>query len=463
MRLFNTLSRSVEPVAVPESQAASVYTCGPTVYNSQHIGNYRTFITEDVLIKTLRYIGYPVRHVMNITDVGHLTSDEDEGEDKLEVGARREGKTAWEVARQYEQEFLDDLEELRIAKPDVLVRATDTISEQIELIQELERKGFTYRISDGLYFDTGKLDRYGELARLDVAGLQAGARVEHSTEKRHITDFALWKFSPNDRRRDMEWESPWGTGFPGWHVECSAIIKATIGDTVTIHAGGVDHIPVHHTNEIAQSESVTGKPLAGHWMHGEFLLVEGQKMSKSLGNVFTVRDLKERGFDPLAFRLLTYSATYRSKLNFTWEGLRSAQAKLEELRASMQEWDGGADCDALSEEAVAIRQRMRRALLNDLHLPNVLAEVYAVASSELTPGEKHALLLEVDQILSLDLSRPPRQIEVPEEVQALFEARQKARLEKDFQRSDLLRQQIEDKGFVIEDKPDKSTIRAKNS
>lgn len=444
LNLYNTLSRQVEPVN-PLEEAFLIYTCGQTVYDDAHIGNFRTYIFEDILVKTLRYFGYQVKRVMNITDVGHLTSDADEGDDKLEVGAQREGKSAWEVAKYYEERFLSDLKAFNIEVPTDLVRATDTIGAQIEFIQQLEKKGYTYKLADGIYFESSKVADYGKLARLDIAGLQAGARVEMQEGKHKPTDFALWKFSPPDKKRDMEWDSPWGKGFPGWHIECSAIIRETLGDQIDIHCGGIDHIPVHHTNEIAQTEALTGKPLASTWCHGEFLLIDGGKMGKSLGNTYTLEDLKKRGFDPLAFRLFTYSANYRSKLNFTWEELEHAAANLQKLRLLVNALPA-TDIEADPVDLESFNQ----ALADDLNMPVALAGLWELLRSDLEPARKHAAIQAIESIFSLDLHRI-EDVTIPQEVQHLVDAREQARKAEDWATADTLRIKIQEAGFQVED------------
>ncbi|MEI6477978.1 MAG: cysteine--tRNA ligase [bacterium] len=448
--LYNTMSRSVEPLVPLTGDRVAIYTCGPTVYNNQHVGNYRTYIYEDVLVKTLRFFGYEVDRVMNITDVGHLTSDEDEGEDKMEVGARREGLTAWDVAKRYEGIFLADLDQLHIERPTRLIRATDTITQQVAFIKGLEEKGLTYTIEDGVYFDSSKVSDYGRLARLDLEGLQAGARVEMAEGKRRVTDFALWKFSRPPGKRDMEWESPWGTGFPGWHIECSAIIRDQLGDEIDIHCGGTDHIPVHHVNEIAQSESLTGKPLAKEWLHTDFLLVDGGKMSKSLGNFYTVADLVERKIDPLAFRIFTYSAGYRSKLNFTWEAIEAAQKSLERLRrltADLPEKGAtGPDVESLIERGSA-------ALADDLNTSQLMAVIWEAFQSDLEPAGKRMVVESFEPILSLGLggTYEAPSMTVPENVRELAQQRDVARTAREWEVADQLRLEIEKAGYAVRD------------
>lgn len=443
--LTNTLTRALEELHPLNPPEVSIYTCGPTVYDFPHIGNHRTFIFEDILVKALRRFGYKPNRVMNITDVGHLTDDGDEGEDKMELGARQEGLTAWDIAKKYEEAFFSDMDAFHMERPQQVVRATDTIQEQIDFIKALEEKGYTYTTSDGVYFDSSKVADYGKLARLDVSGLQEGIRVA-AGEKRHKTDFALWKFSEKPGQRHMEWNSPWGLGFPGWHIECSAIIRKTLGDEIDIHCGGADHIMVHHPNEMAQSETLTGKPLAQIWLHSEFLLIDGGKMSKSLGNVYTREDLEERGYDPTVFRLFTYSAHYRSKLNFTWDGLAQAAQSLRKLRqhyqaAEAQEWSSSLDI---------YRNKFNAALAADLNLPVALAVVWEVVNGNLSEIEKHVFLRDVDTVLSLDLGKVESS-ELPAEVERLLAERAKAREAKDYDRADALRHEIAELGYSVKD------------
>lgn len=338
MKLYNTLTRSVEMVSSRKNDTTlGVYACGPTVYDFSHIGHMRKYALDDVLVRTLRHAGFQVRHVMNITDVGHLVSDGDTGEDKMEKGARKSGKTVWEVAQFFEEDFWNKLFRMNILRPDVAPRATDHIAEQIAQIQQLEKNGFTYEIpEDGIYFDTAKDPHYGELARLKKEELLEGARIGVVEGKRSPSDFALWKFSPKDEQRQMEWDSPWGRGFPGWHIECSAMSTKYLGEQFEIHTGGIDHIPVHHTNEIAQAENATEKkPFVDIWVHHNFLRVDGQKMSKSLENFYTLDDVESRGFSPMALRMLFLQSHYRDELNFTWDSLAGAQKGWEKLQRKM--------------------------------------------------------------------------------------------------------------------------------
>lgn len=317
MRLYNTLTRTIDELKPINAPIVTVYTCGPTVYDYPQIGNWFTYVRWDTLIRTLKASGLQPNWVLNVTDVGHLVSDADEGEDKLEKGARREGKTAWDIAKFYTNDFVAGMHALNMLIPDQMPRATDHIAEQIDLIKKLEDKGFTYTTSDGIYYDTAKFPRYADFAKLDLDEQQAGARVKVNPEKRNSTDFALWKFSPKDHKRDMEWDSPWGKGFPGWHLECSAMSMKYLGETIDIHTGGIDHVPIHHTNEVAQSEAITGKPLANIWLHGNHIMVNGEKISKSLGNSIRLQDIQAKGFSPIVLRLHVLESHYRSQSKFS--------------------------------------------------------------------------------------------------------------------------------------------------
>jgi cysteinyl-tRNA synthetase len=333
MKLYNTMSRKAEELKTVKPEYVSFYSCGPTVYDYPHVGNWTGYIYWDVLVRTLKKSGFTVDWYMNLTDVGHLVSDDDAGEDKLEAGAKREGKSAWDIAKFYTEDFKAGLRDLKISvHDDHLVAATDHIKEQIDLIKKLEDKGFTYKIEDGIYFDSTKVTDYGKLARLDIEGLQAGKRVAVA-DKKNLTDFALWKFSAAGSKRDMEWDSPWGVGFPGWHIECSAMAMKYLGDTIDIHAGGIDHIPVHHTNEIAQSESATGKTFVNYWLHNNHMMVAEQKISKSLKNGITLQDIKTKGYTPDAFKLLVLQSHYRTQSNFSWDNLLAAFRRLNRWQA----------------------------------------------------------------------------------------------------------------------------------
>ncbi|MBI4407076.1 MAG: cysteine--tRNA ligase, partial [Candidatus Kerfeldbacteria bacterium] len=417
-------------------------TCGPTVYNYAHIGNLRTYIFEDVLRRVLQYNGYAVNHVMNITDVGHLTSDADSGEDKMEAGAAREQKSVWEIAQFYTDAFWQDAKDLNILHPTIICKATDHIQEQIDLILKLQVNGFTYQTSDGIYFDTGKLNDYGKLAKLDITGLNAGSRVEMG-EKKNNTDFALWKFSPADSKRQMEWNSPWGVGFPGWHIECSAMSLKYLGERFDIHCGGIDHIPVHHSNEIAQNEGALGHQTVNYWLHGEFLLTNDERMGKSKQNFLTMQLLKEKGYDPLAYRYFCFSAHYRSKLNFTFEALDGAQHTLRNLRHQIMTWGKPTEVDTVTMEQFA------QAVNADLDMPRALAILWTMVRSDMESGRKLATVLAMDSVFGLHLNQPA--VEIPPEVMELVTARETARQAKAWKTADELRQHITTQGYQVED------------
>ena len=435
-----------------------LYTCGPTVYDYQHIGNFRTFLFEDVLKRVLEWNGYRVRHVMNITDVGHLTSDADTGEDKMEKGSRRTGRTAWEIARMYTDEFLADMKRLNLADATVLCRATDHIAEQIAFIADIERKGYTYRTSDGIYFDTSRQPDYGQLARLDIKGLEAGRRVDLG-EKRNPTDFALWKFSPAGEQRQMEWDSPWGKGFPGWHIECSAMAQKYLGDYFDIHCGGEDHIPVHHTNEIAQTEARCGTRLANFWLHGYFLLSNDARMAKSAGEFLRVQLLIDRGYDPLAYRYLCLTAHYRGQMNFTWDALDAAATALDRMRAGVHALR---DAGPAAAPDSALVERFTGEINDDLNLPRALAVAWEALRGDLPPAVKRATLLEFDRVFGLGLATwEPRVEVVPAAVQALAEARAAARAARNWAEADRLRGELLAAGWEMEDRAGSYALKRK--
>ncbi|MDD5628737.1 MAG: cysteine--tRNA ligase [Elusimicrobia bacterium] len=447
MRLFNTLSRSVEELKPLSPPQVGIYTCGPTVYNYQHVGNYRTYVFEDSLVRTLKGAGFQVRRVMNITDVGHLTSDSDTGDDKLEVGAKREGKTAWDIAAFYTQAFLRDIASLDILPPDVLCKATDHIPEQIALVKRLEEKGLAYLIADGVYFDTARFPGYGRLDPARLKGQKAGARVELVEGKRAPEDFALWKLTPAGQKRHMEWDSPWGRGFPGWHIECSAMAMKYLGESFDIHCGGVDHVSIHHTNEIAQAEGATGRPFVRCWMHGEFLLMNSAKMAKSAGGFVTLADLKDQGCDPLDYRYHCYTAHYRKQLDFTWELLESAKTSRRRLREAAVALKDAPAAPACAEHLAAFRA----ALEDDLNLPGALAAAWGCVHSPAPAGAKRAFLEEAEQVLALGLFKDEARDALPPELQALLERRAAARAAKDFKLSDELRRELDSRGVLVED------------
>lgn len=456
MKLYNTLTRHAEIIKPLNDPKISVYTCGPTVYDYPHVGNWFTFVRYDILVRTLKLTGYQPTWVMNITDVGHLTSDADDGEDKLEKGARREGKTAWDVAAFYNDYFTDGLKRLNFTTPDHLPKATEHIEEQIELVKTLEEKGLTYSIDDGIYYDTSKFPTYADFAQLDLDEQQSGKRVEHNAQKRNPSDFALWKFSPSGQNRDMEWDSPWGKGFPGWHLECSAMGMKYLGDTIDIHAGGIDHQPVHHTNEIAQSEAATGKPLAQYWIHTNHISVEGEKISKSLDNGVTLEQIEEKGISLMALRLHILESHYRSQSKFSWESLLAAQRRLRSYQAMA---DLRFQPRPSEEEPIIDYDAMTKSLISDLsedlNTPLVLAQLSNLAgrieNRLVTDGEVeqyYAFLQSVDDGLGLNLLKS-RDIE--HEQKQLIAEREQIRATKDWQKSDEIRVELVKQGLGLRD------------
>ena len=474
--LYNTATRSKELFS-PQNNPVGMYCCGPTVYNYAHIGNLRTYIFEDVLKRSLVSLGYKIKHIVNITDVGHLVSDADTGEDKMEKGAAREGKTVWDIASYYTQKFIENIANLNIAKPDMFPKATDHIPQMIAMIQELERKGFTYRTADGIYFDTTKFPSYIDFARLDPESIRAGERVDMG-DKRTPMDFALWKFSPRDAKRKMEWESPWGIGFPGWHIECSAMALAYLAQPVDIHCGGSDHIRVHHTNEIAQAEAATGKPFVKYWMHGEFLVIDKGKMAKSGENFVTVDSLKAAGVEPLAYRLFCFSAHYRSPLTYSTEGVRASAASLANLRKAFGSCAAMDNTDAASVDTAL--KDFYAAVCDDLNMPRAIAALWDLARDEKVAAPvRRAAAAKADEILGLDLLKPVEEAVADsfagengkavkiisakelsaEQKQLLAEKvrqRQRARMAKDWPMADTLRRELAERGAAVKDLPDGS-------
>lgn len=445
LKLFDTYERKVRDFEPLEPDHVSLYCCGPTVYNYAHIGNLRTYLFEDFLKRVLISNRFNVKHIVNITDVGHLTSDADTGEDKVEKGARESGMSAWDLAEKYTAAFKADLASLNCEAPEVWCKATDHIPEQVAFIQELEAKGYTYKTSDGIYFNSRKLNNYGHLARLDINGLQAGARVDQG-ERQFVTDFALWKFSPADAKRQMEWDSPWGKGFPGWHIECSAMSAKYLGDFFDIHCGGEDHIPIHHTNEIAQTEAARGTRLANFWMHGYFLQLKDKKMAKSTGDFLTLSRLLEEGYDPLVYRYFCLTAHYRRQLAFSWESLESSKVALGRLYQIAYNWGEPGE---VSEE---FRQAFMKEINNDLNMPKALALAWDLTRSGEPDSVKKATLLEFDGIFGLRINEwRPEDLALPEKVRQLIDSREKARKDKDWAESDKLRDLIEEAGFSVED------------
>jgi cysteinyl-tRNA synthetase len=453
--VYNTLTRQKEVFTPIRPGEVGLYTCGPTVYNFAHIGNLRTYIFEDILKRVLVFNGFTVRHVMNITDVGHLTGDRDMGEDKIETGARREGKTAWDIAEFYTQAFKQDLARLNILEPNIWCKATDSIPEQIDLIRILEQKGFTYKTGDGIYFDTARFPGYAQLSSQNLDALQEGARVEKNPEKRHATDFALWKFSPPGARRQMEWDSPWGVGFPGWHIECSAMSMKFLGEQLDIHCGGIDHVDIHHTNEIAQSEAATGRKFFNFWMHGAFLNIEGgKKMAKSAENFLTLENaLSQRGIPPLAYRFAAFLTHYRKPMEYSDESIQAAKNGLEHLCNQVREVAQGRGASAAAAHP-AYREKFLEAVNDDLNMPRAMAVIQELLKSDIPAGEKHATVLDFDRVLGLGLDQVDKPQELPPEIQKRVEARRRAREAKNWAESDRLRDEIQALGYTVKDTRD---------
>jgi cysteinyl-tRNA synthetase len=483
LRIYNSLTKEVEDFQPIDPDRVGVYTCGPTVYHFAHIGNFRTYTTSDILVRTLAYNGYKTKYIMNLTDVGHLTGDNmgdaDTGEDRMEKTAKSEGKTAWEVAEFYTEAFLEEYEKLHLSKPEKFTKATDHIQEQVELVSRLEEKGYTYRTSDGIYFDTSKFPDYGKLSNLDE--IKEGARVEVNPEKKNPRDFALWKFSyPGGKtheeyaaeiatvdsvdlamtgkkeisRRQMEWKSPWGVGFPGWHIECSAMAMKYLGETFDIHVGGIDLKSTHHPNEIAQSEAATGVQFVNYWVHSSFMLVQGEKMSKSKGNVYRVYDLEKEDYDPLALRYLYLQTHYRQEMNFTFPALDAAQNTLARLREIVVNLDAE---DGEGASSVEFEERFVDAINDDLNTPQALAVMWEMVRSDVSDAAKLKALLRFDAILGFDLlgvrehSGKIKLEDLPIEIQNLINEREQYRREKRYTLADKLRLRLKKIGYDILD------------
>jgi len=469
LAIYNSLTRRKEVVKPIRHKHIKMYACGLTVYDYAHIGNLRTYVLEDILRRALEFNGFKVTHVMNITDVGHLTSDADTGEDKMQVGAQRDRKTAWEIADHYTRVFLEDLKKLNVERPHIMPKATQHVKDMIRMIQRLERKGYTYVIDDGVYFDTSKSKGYGRLAKLQQVSLMPGARIEVNPQKRNPTDFALWKFSPEGVKRDMEWKSPWGLGFPGWHLECSAMSMKYLGESFDMHCGGVDHLPVHHPNEIAQSEAATGKRFVKYWIHCNHLIVDGKRMAKSLGNFYTLSDVIDRGYDPMSLRFFYLQGHYRSQANFTFPGLEAARNALrsthEFLRRLRDHKDGSRNPRTIK-LINEFRVDFIDSINDDLNAPEALATLFnfmgqmnrlmdegGISAS----GARKALaaVLDLDRILGLDLKRAVKKQRLPAVVSELIAEREEARDRADYDRADAIRKRIrEEFGVILEDTPE---------
>ena len=445
---YNTLTKNKELFKSIESGKAKIYSCGPTVYKDATIGNMRTNLFQDTLRRVLRYNGYELKHVMNITDVGHLVSDGDEGEDKMLKSAREEHKSPIEIAEHYTKLFFKDLERLNIETPEIVCKATEHIKEMLEMVEKIMERGYAYETSTAIYFDVSKLDEYGILSGINLREQKAGARVAVDPEKRNPYDFALWIKAPENHL--MKWDSPWGPSYPGWHIECSAMSTKYLGEVFDIHTGGIDLIPTHHENEIAQSKGACGKIPAHYWMHGEYLLINGGKMSKSLGNVYLVDDIINRGYDPLVYRLFNFSCHYKGKLNFTWDGIESASTSLNRLREGYRKHLNGTDI--VSEDVINdMENRFHQAINDDLNMPLAMSVVWeAVKYPEKSP--KIAQLLEkFDTVLGIKIAEKKEEQQIPQEVLDLVEQRKVARSEKNWAESDRLRDLIIEKGYNVKD------------
>lgn len=454
LQIYNTLNKKIEKFKPITKGKVGLYTCGLTVYNYAHIGNLRTFVFEDILKRILKYNGYQVNHIMNVTDVGHLTDDADAGEDKMEKGAKNEGKTAWEIAEFYTKAFQKNLEDLNIEPSSILCKATDNIPEQINLVQNLIDKGYTYETSDGIYFDTTKLSDYGKLANLKNQKLEAGTRVDMG-EKKNPHDFALWKFSAPNEKRQMEWDAFGKKGFPGWHIECSAMASKYLGPHFDIHCGGIDLIPVHHTNEIAQSEVAFGvKPWVNYWMHGEFIVLkDNEKMSKSKNNFTTLDTIIEKNIDPLAYRLLLLQTHYRKQLSFSFEALEAAQSGLEKLRTKVSALK---DKNTKIPKQKNIKTKFLEKINDDLDMPGALAMIFDALKNDIIDYET---ILDFDKVLGLNLDKiEEKNITITPKIQSLLDQRQKARDEKNWSESDRLRDEIKGLGYTVEDTSDGQKI-----
>ncbi len=452
IKLYNTLTHKKEEFKPITEKQVRLYSCGPTVYSYAHIGNFRTYIFMDNLRRILKYNGYELNHVMNITDVGHLTSDADTGEDKMEKAAKKEGKNPYEIAEFYTKAFMEDIDALNINKPEIITRATDNIPEMTEMVKEIIDNGYGYETSKGIYFDVSKLDKYPVLSNNDVSGEEHGARIDVDPEKRNPYDFAIWIKAPENHL--MKWDSIWGKSYPGWHIECSAMGRKYLGEHFDIHTGGVDHIPIHHENEIAQCKGSFGHNPANFWMHCEFLLVDGGKMSKSLGNIYRIKDLQDKGIEPLAFKLFCYSSHYRNKLNFTFEGAKSSQIALNRLREGYiknLESDNNVDDSIVAE----YENRFHEAINDDLNMPVAMGVVWEIIRNEIKSKKFAKLLEKLDEVLGLDLinSRQylQQKVEVPEEIKELIEKRNIAKAEKNWEVADKIREEIKLKGYIIKD------------
>ena len=463
--LFNTLTRKKEEFVPIKANNVGLYTCGPTVYYFAHIGNLRTYIFEDLLKRMLLYNDLKVNHVMNITDVGHLTSDADEGEDKMLKGAKREGKTVWEIAKLYEDAFMQDIEKLNILKPNTVCRATEHITEMINLIERLEKNHMTYVADGNVYFDISKFKHYGVLANLKLDDLEAGSRIEVDTNKKNPHDFALWFTKSKFQDQEMKWNSPWGVGYPGWHIECSAMSMKYLGEHFDIHCGGIDHIPVHHTNEIAQSVGATGKKSVNYWLHGEFLIMDKGKMSKSTGEILTISVLESKGYSPIDYRYLCLNTHYKTPLTFSYESLDSAKISFNNLKNKIIELKNNLHHEKDILEHTSLIDNYKKdffvSVNDDLNIPKALGLVWTLLKDkELNNKEKYDLIIDFDKVFGLNLEHVKEEkVDVPKEIIQLANDRLDAKKSKNFKLADELRDKIKSSGYIIDDTSDGFKIR----
>lgn len=457
LKLYNTLSRQKEIFKPIDDNKVRMYSCGPTVYYFAHIGNLRTYLFMDNLRRVLKYNGYELLHVMNITDVGHLESDADEGEDKMAKAARRENKDPYEIAEFYTEKFMTDLNKLNITKPEIICKATDHIKDMEEYVLKIMDNGYAYETSDTIYFDTSKLDKYGVLSNINIEEQKAGARVEFDTEKKNTTDFALWIKAPENHI--MKWDSFWGKCYPGWHIECSAMGRKYLGEHFDIHTGGIDHIPIHHENEIAQSKGYSGQIPANWWMHSEFLLIDGGKMSKSLNNVYTISDLEAKGYTAMDYRMFNFTSHYRNKLNFTWDSLESAKIALARLKEGYRRHAEGTE-DVEESVIEEYKTKFNEAINDDLNMPQAMSVVWDVIKNPNKSTKFADLLRKFDEVLGLKIDEKEK-LELPEEIQKIIDERKIARESKDWQKSDELRDLLSEKGYIVKDSKDGMTISKK--
>ena len=456
IKFYNTLTRKEEEFKPNNEKEIKIYSCGPTVYYFAHIGNLRAYLFMDNLRRVLKYNGYKLKHVMNITDVGHLVSDADEGEDKMLKAAKRENKDPFEIAEFYMKAFLKDIDSLNIDRPEIIARATEHIDIMEEYVKKIIENGYTYQTEDTVYFDTSKLKKYGILSNRNVEEQKAGARVEFDKNKKNISDFALWIKAPENHI--MKWDSFFGKSYPGWHLECSAMGYKYLGENFDIHTGGVDHIPIHHENEIAQSQGFSGKIPANYWMHVEFLQINGGKMSKSLNNLYTLKDLQEKGYEPLVYRMFNYTSNYRAQINFTFEAMDAAKVALNRLREGYIKHEEGLD-DISDEEIKVYEDKFLEAINDDLNMPIAMSVVWDVVKNPKKSKKLQKLLLKFDEVLGLNLKEYKKQENVlPEEIKDLVNKRNEARKEKNWSESDRIRDLLIENGYIVKDSKEGTVV-----